>query len=593
MPKQNIRINPILPCTQALCSFFYLIVVTFTIAVVFPATGFGQRAGQEITLPADDYKMLDTFEALNLEDADKLYNKKDYKGAFAAYRAYSFEFPKSQATPYVLLRMGRCLHLLEKRNAAIKAYQDVVDYFPDSVRYAAAALFHIGQCHGQNGDDGKQTAVWARMVKDNDYVTQPNSGTALTHLGKAMEKLGKHEEATEYHWRTAVNFLKSNPKAAADARNAVRFHYTVRRPNHEKLSQFYIEASDYDGRGRNKDNANEDPLYWSTVLSTVLREAKGEQLQQAAAYWTSKLGTRFPQDDDLRKLWIDAQYAHEKDRKLWQDRLKQLYDAKPASIGRVMQWCRYYSPLPKVRSEFFAKEASPLLNGLDPDQRLKLLNDLRGQRMDDEIRVVMRGFDTRGLEDEAIARFVNFAANYETEDVILRHINRIKDPLFATKTRFDYYQRRSNRNKPFMEKALAEIPELKKSPKYAGQRLSWVEGELLQGLGRYEEAIKAYRSSNRQPDSTWAVAECLKRMKQYPEAIKSLREIESVGGKTASRASLEIAKVHRSAGDKAREVDQLRVVLRRYPKSSESSEAHRTLENYGVALVGGESEAQD
>ena len=593
MPNQNITHYQITSSDKALRTFFHVLTVAFTTCLLFSATSFGQRAGQEITLPADEYKMLDTFEALNLEDADKLYNKKDYKGAFAAYRAYSFEFPKSQATPYVLLRMGRCLHQLEKRNAATKAYQDVVDYFPDSVRYAAAALFYIGQCHGQNGDEGKQTAVWARMVKDNDYVSQPNSGTALTHLGKAMEKLGKYEEAAEYHWRTAVNFLKSNSKAADDARDAVRFHYAVRNPSHEKLGQFYVEASDFDGRGRNKDDASEDPRYWSAVLSTVLRETKGETLEKAAAYWTAKMGSRFPDDDNLRKLWCDAQLAHEKDPERWKSRISELYAAKPTSIDRVMQWCRYYSPVPQARSDFFAKEATPLLAELDTAQRMKLMNDLRGQRMDEEIRIVMRGFDTRGLNDEEIVRFVNFAAQYEPEDVILRHINRMKDPLTATKARFDYYQGRSHRNKPFMEKALAELPELKKSPKYAGQQLSWDEGKLLHGLGRYEEAIKAYRVSNRQPDSTWAVAECLKSMKQFPEAIKSLREIESVGGNVASRASLEIAKVYRTAGDKAREVDQLRVVLRRYPKSGESSEAHRTLENYGVALIGGQSEAQD
>lgn len=64
----------------------------------------------------------------------------------------------------------------------------------------------------------KKTAVWAKMVKDDDYVSQPNSGTALTYLGNAMDKLGKFEEATEYHWRTAVAFLKTNDRAAAAAR---------------------------------------------------------------------------------------------------------------------------------------------------------------------------------------------------------------------------------------------------------------------------------------------------------------------------------------------------------------------------------------
>ncbi|MEJ6718154.1 MAG: tetratricopeptide repeat protein, partial [Akkermansiaceae bacterium] len=130
-------------------------------------------AGQEILYPGKEFAKLDTFEGVNLEDADKLYGKKDYKGAFAAYKAYSFEFAKSEALPYVLLRMGRCLQKVEKRNAAIKVYQDVVDYFPDAVRYAAAALYHMGECHGLNGDDAKKTAVWAKMVKDDDYVTQP------------------------------------------------------------------------------------------------------------------------------------------------------------------------------------------------------------------------------------------------------------------------------------------------------------------------------------------------------------------------------------------------------------------------------------
>jgi TolA-binding protein len=132
------------------------------------------QAGQEILYPSAAFSKLDTFEGVNLEDADKLYKNGDFNGAYAAYKAYSFEFPKSKAMPYVLLRMGRCLHKLDKRNAAIKGYQDVVDYYPDDVSYAAAALYYIGECHGQNGEEDKQTAVWARMVKDDDYVTQPN-----------------------------------------------------------------------------------------------------------------------------------------------------------------------------------------------------------------------------------------------------------------------------------------------------------------------------------------------------------------------------------------------------------------------------------
>ena len=42
---------------------------------------------EEIRYPGENFARLDTFESLNLEDADKLFNKKDYKGAFAAYNS--------------------------------------------------------------------------------------------------------------------------------------------------------------------------------------------------------------------------------------------------------------------------------------------------------------------------------------------------------------------------------------------------------------------------------------------------------------------------------------------------------------------------
>lgn len=549
-------------------------------------------AADEVTYPSEDFAKLDTFEGLNLEDADKLFAKQDYKGAYAAYKAYSYEFAKSEALPYVLLRMGRCLHHLDKRNAAIKAYQDVVDYFPNRIRYAAAALFCIGQCHGQNGDEAKQTAVWARMVKDDDYVAQPNSGTALTFLGKRMEALGKFEEATEYHWRTAVNFLKSNPNAAQSARAAVIGYYVRRNPDHDKLKEFYVAASGFDGRGVNTDKPGEDARYWRTALATGLDSRADEELREkACAYWAAKLGDRFPENDDLRKLWCDALLVAEGSRESWIARMEKQFRSKPASIDRVLQWCEYYKGDAELRSEFFARESKPFLGGLKTEEQVELMSRLRHPLgMHEEARMVMRSVDTRGMSDEQLRSHAFFVAHYEPEETVMRHIARMKDPLAAAKARFDYYKGRSHRNRPNAEKALAEIPALQKSPDYAGSALLWAKGELLRGIGEYAEAIKAFRAANREPDTTWAVTDCLIAMKQYPQAIKTARQLESVSGQ-AARASFKIADIHRISGDKAREVDQLRLVLKRYPKSGESSEAHRRLESYGVALVGGEAEA--
>ncbi|MFK7910844.1 MAG: tetratricopeptide repeat protein [Akkermansiaceae bacterium] len=554
------------------------------------------QAGKEILYPSKEFAKLDTFEGVNLEDADKLFGKKDYKGAYAAYKAYSFEFAKSKALPYVLLRMGRCLHLVEKRNAAIKAYQDVVDYFPDDVRYAAAALYHIGECHGLNGDEAKKTATWAKMVKDDDYVSQPNSGTALTYLGNAMEKLGKFEEAAEYHWRTATAFLKSNDRAAAAARSAVISHYAVRSPNHDKLKEFYTAASGFDGRGKKVDKPEEDTRYWSTVFSTVLnKRAKIEtdKRKTAAAYWAAKMGDRFVENDDLRKQWADAHFVSEKDAEAWKARLDKQFASKTADIKRVLQWCSYYKVDPKMRSAFFAEKSKSFLAAMKNDEKMSLMNKLRHPHgMHEEAQAVMRSVRTQGMSDEELVKYTQFVAYYEPEETVLRYFARLKDKAMATKARFDYYSARTHRNNPNAEKALLEIPTLLKNPKYAdGMMLR--QAQLLHQVGRHEEAIKAYQAANVQPTSTWGVTDCLIALKQYAKAVKTVQDLESVGGKTAAQAALKVADIYRISSQKGKEVTQLRLILRRYPKTGQSGEAHNRLESYGVALTGGEAEAQD
>lgn len=581
-----------------------------------------ERAGEEILYPGKDFAKLDTFEGLKLEDADKLYIKKDYKGAYASYKSFTFEFTKSPALAYALLRMGRCLHQLDKRHAAIKAYQDVVDYFPDDVRSAAAALYYQGVCHQQNGDTAKQTAVWARMVKDDGYVAMPNSGTALAFLAGAMDKLEKFEEATEYRWRTAVNFAQSNPRAAKEARNAVIYHYACRRPNHDKLKEFFTATgafADRDGKG---ENPQEDTRYWRTALDYALR-APDESKENVCRYWAGKFGKLFPQNDGLRIRLFDVQRVYEKDNEAWAAKMEKQFKLQPASLGRVADWIRHFNwkptlelafamkhggPLvaaakPKERTQvmermrrnrdkFYAKWVQPTVNSMNKDEKIWLMNRLRHPcGLHNEAQAVMRTVPIQGMTDEELRSMGMFAANYLPEEDVLRYFAKIKDKLYAAKTRFDYYMSKSHRNRPFQEKALAEIPALKKSPKYASG-LDWTAAELLHRLGRYDEAIKGYRAANRQPDSTWKITDCLVAMKQYAQAIKTVQDLESVKS-TQAAACFKIADIYRMSGDKGKEVQQLRLVLKRYPKSGESSEAHNRLESYGVALIGGEAEAEE
>ncbi len=572
------------PCGSAvLVALFGLIGLSASLA----------RAQSEVGFPAADFAKLDTFESLNLEDADKLFAKGDFKGAFASYKAHSTEFTKSAALPYVLLRIGRCLHKLEKRNAAIGAYQEVLDYFPDDIPYAAAALYYIGECHGQNGEETKQTSAWAKLVKDDDYVNQPLSGTALTFLAARMAKLGEFEEAAEYQWRTAVAFLKSNPRAAAEGRDAVLQHYVVRNPNHDKLTEFYVAVGGFEGRGQKITDPETDARYWTTAL-TVAIKAGGDAKQKACSYWAAKCGDRFPENDPLRKLASDVQLGADGNNEAWRARMEKQFARVPATLDRVLTWCEWYRANPAAANEFFVKHGRPLAAGVtDIGKRVALIARLQKLGLNEESVAALRATRLDGLTDQDLVALAGVAAASEPEEGVMRYYARIKDPLIAAKGRFDYYNARTHKNQPFMEKALAEVASLEKSTKYAGPDLAWAKANLLRGLGRYEEAIKVYREVNRQPDSTWAIADCLVALKMYPEAVKTVSELEAVGGGVAPQAALKAADIYRAAGEKGAEVKQLRTVLKRYPKSGQSSEAHNRLESYGVPLVGGEAEADD
>ena len=63
-----------------------------SLIVLFAALASQAIRAQEEVYPPADFAKLDTFESLNLEEADKLFAKGDFKGAYAGYKAHSLEF---------------------------------------------------------------------------------------------------------------------------------------------------------------------------------------------------------------------------------------------------------------------------------------------------------------------------------------------------------------------------------------------------------------------------------------------------------------------------------------------------------------------
>jgi TolA-binding protein len=608
--------------------------ITLLIFLVLGGAALGARDSDpaEVHYPADDFSKLDTFEGLNIEDGDKLFAQKDYNGAYAEYKSYSQQFPKGKAVAYAVLRMGRCLHLTKKRNAAIRMYEEVVDFFPNDVRYAAAALYFQGVAHQENGDPQKCIAVWARMVKDRDYVKQPNSGTALIALSDAMDKAGEYEEATEYRWRIATEFRQSNPDAANQAKMAVRHHYTVRSPNHERFMEFYRAVGGFHSREAVAKDLDASENYWRIVFGSVAGQPDSEpkeaaeQRKQAASYWVGKFGSKFPKDDDLRRQFIDVQLVADGDRDAWVTRMLQQVEASPMSVDRLIRWLQVFANHPKAKEALLAKHATviqgagleeikrfmglvddtyrlqlfdthiaKLIPGMPREEQVRMVEFLRSVNMRDQATMALRTIDTKNASDQELVGLAQLASRLLGEEAVLGYFSKMKDKKASLKATYDWYLARSfhrrGLNSSAAAKALELIDEVAKYPEWA-EATKGTKASLLHGLRRYEDAIKAYQAWGKEPEATWHIVDCLIAMKNYDEAIKKVRSLESVGGKTAVAACMKAADIYKLAGNKGKEIEQLRLVLHRYPGSGESSSAHQRLESYGAKITGGQATVQ-
>ncbi len=142
------------------------------------------------------------------------------------------------------------------------------------------------------------------------------------------------------------------------------------------------------------------------------------------------------------------------------------------------------------------------------------------------------------------------------------------------------------RDKADIPDGLALAADLQNIPETAKEAYS-IGGNLLQWLGKYEEAIKAYQQAENPPQTLFWTAECLAKLGKLEPAVGQLREVENFFKDSAPAAGLAVAYLYRDAGIKEKYVRSLRGVLKKYPKSGESSQAHQRLEKMGLPIGGG------
>ncbi len=546
----------------------------------------GPALGPEAQLSNEEFKALDTFEGHALSKADKVFASKDYKRAAAEYDSFVLEFPKSKAVPYALLRKARCLHLGEKRFEAIKEYREVLDYFPNAVRYAAPALYYTGLCHWENADEEEAMKSWAKMAEDAGYSQHPLAASAVTRLADHVAKEGRPDKAVAYYEQVAADFRKSNPEAAKYAIEQVVAYHIRTQPDEAKVRAFYEKVGGFGGNPERLDaDIEKSRRYWGSLGWDVRKMGQFSDSETALRdryfrYWAGALDGKFPEWDEYQLNVAHLKLAYEKDTTKWLARLDQLFERnqKPGDHARILRWIALFPKnKPKVM-EYYTKLAFEKMSNGEIRDAMKLFYE----KVDDP-KMARNLFGKIRLGDMPDSEKADLAKFFWPRDPGL-----VKDicMTFEDKELGQMEFLRFHHSKKDAKAGVPLADQLAKAPRFAKDAL-WLKAQLLHWTGQYPQAIATYQQCDNPPENIWAIADCYVKLGKVDLAVTQLREIEGFFKAHAPEAALRIAHVYREAGMRPQQIASLRAVLKKYPESAQSRSAHEDLERMGIKMGGG------
>jgi len=551
----------------------------------------------ETYLDPEVRKRMDIFEEESLSRADKLYAAKDYRGAFAEYGAFVLDYPKSEAIPYALMRQGRTRHQVGKRYEAIKLYREVLDYFPNHVRYAGAALYYTGLSHRENGTMVEALKAYKEMAEDKDYRKHFLAADAIFELASNLDRQERYDQAVPYYRQVANDFRTRLADTAQRAIGAVLLYHVYRVPQEEELRTFYAEARGFAYHPMRpadvppKEKLVENLSYWSTLQGYVERyggyfgEKREAERQAYYKYWSERMDKRFMDHDGFRLRVFRLMEKYEHKGKTFIENVDTQFRRKDVTPGRVEWFVRecWRSDYPAKVEEYYVlypfAEAS---NG----QLIAFSRTLwdrckkAGMGLSVAQRVKWIDYDDKALCGYARDFYRRSAPLAETILGFVRDRNLADYTLLAI-----YYAYRDfERGIPLAHKVI-------KVPEYA-EEASWWLAHMLYGTAAYKECIAVCQGLDRGASAYYLISDCYVKLTNIPAAVQQLREIENFFKGEKSRACLRIAHVYRGAGKKPQSIAVLREVMRKYPGSPESSTAHNELEAWGER-IGGSVQAEE
>ena len=135
---------------------------------------------------------------------------------------------------------------------------------------------------------------------------------------------------------------------------------------------------------------------------------------------------------------------------------------------------------------------------------------------------------------------------------------------------------------------------LTKHPKQS-DAIQWRLGEVLNHIGKYQEAIACFNQANREPQSLFRIAECQGHMKQHDAAIQTLIGVLNFFKSSAAEAQYRIAGHYAAKGDKEAAIRTLKTVCKVHLNTSWAGQAHQDLsQKYGIDVtLGGAAKKEE
>lgn len=554
-------------------------VVCFTLIVCLSSPFAGA-----VEMSKEQWDKLDTFESHTLSKADQTYSKKQWRQAAAEYDSFVIEFPESKAIPYAIVKKGLCMRSDNKKYKAIETFTEVMDYFPNLIPFAAPALYYTGLCHWENGDVTKAMTAWVEMADDKDYCKHNLAADAINRLAANLLKRDKKPQAIKYYAQVAIDFRRSNANAARQAMTPVIQYYVRTDPSHPKLYDFYKKVQSFEHHPR---KISQDDLkntsYWSRLSSYIWKYNNFKPVQATAKrayfkHWAGVYAGKYPDRDDFQINLANFQNNAKPDAARREKHLDDQFAKKfkPGDYGRITKWIRLYSGnKAKIQTYYEKYDFAKMTNKQIQDVMRLFFDHVKDYALAKNVYEKFKWDSMSDTEKNTIARYLW----HKDYTLMKRTYNIFADKDFGRHGLLCYYHWRRD------QKGLPLATDLTNVDRFAKD--AWYKkAEFFQWKRKYKEAIEAFKSWDQQPQNLWRIADCYIAMGKVESALVQLQEIENFFKGQSSAAALRIAHVYRDVGNKKKHIAKLRSVLKKYPKSRESSTAHQELEKMGIKIGG-------